>query len=244
MNKLLPVISAYFLVLLFSDLKAQEREWEFDKIQRREKQRKQELDSTLVHLKDRWEIKLAYGRWHFSKNSKSDMEELFTFPESINSWQLMGSWHFDENLSANLFIDFQLFKNLPTPNFFDIVNGKNIEIQGSGGFFLPIDLGLKYYIRKQRFRPLVGFGIGSVSANFRYTLAEGNINNGIERTDKQMSSRAIFGKIFTGFDYRLRQGANFSMNFLYHSSRKFESPIGGYLRFQGLVINTGLAIII
>jgi hypothetical protein len=63
------------------------------------------------------------------------------------------------------------------------LNGNDIEIEGSGGIFLPIDLGLKYYFTKKRFRPLVGFSVGSVSANFQYTIAEGNISNGFSRTD-------------------------------------------------------------
>jgi hypothetical protein len=59
-----------------------------------------------------------------------------------------------------------------------------LKIEGSGGIFLPFDVGLNITLQK-RFRPLVGFGVGAVSANFKYTIAEGNITNGISRTDNK-----------------------------------------------------------
>jgi hypothetical protein len=46
MKKLLFVVATCLFVLILPDLKAQEREWEFDKMQRREKQKQRELDST------------------------------------------------------------------------------------------------------------------------------------------------------------------------------------------------------
>jgi hypothetical protein len=245
MKKLLFVVATCLFVLILPDLMAQEREWEFDKMQRREKQKQRELDSTLVHLKNKWEIKLNYGRWYFSNNARSKTEELFTLPGSMNLWQLTGSWHFNEKLSADISIGFQLTRDVPpTPNIFEVLNGNDIEIEGGGGIFLPFDLGLKYYFTKKRFRPLVGFGVGSVSANFQYTLAEGNISNGFSRTDNQLNDRARFRKIYTGFDYRLGKGSSFNLNLLYYSSGTFKEPIGGYLRYQGFVINTGFSIIL
>lgn len=244
MKKRLFVVATCLFVLILPDLKAQETEWEFDKMQSREKQKQRALDSTLVHLKNRWEIGLTYGRWYFSENAKSNTEELFTLPGSMNLWQLTGSWHFSEKLSADISIGFQLTRDAPSPSINDILNGNNVEIEGGGGIFLPLDLGLKYYFTPKRFRPLVGFGVGSVSANFQYTLAEGNISNGFSRTDDQLNDRARFGKFFTGFDYRLGKGSSFNLNLLYYSSGAFKEPIGGYLRYQGFMVNTGFSIIL
>lgn len=243
MKKLKFVLATCIFVLLMPDLKAQEGKWEFDKMQARKKEKILELDSTLVHLKDKWEIKLTYGRCFFSNNAKSNTEELFTLPRSMNLWKINGSWHFYEKLSADFSIGFQLYKDEPAPNISDLLNGNDIEMEGSGGIFLPVDLGLKYYFIEKRFRPLVGFGVGSVSANFKYTIAEGNLSNGISRTDYQVNGRARFGKIYAGFDHRLGKSTSFSLNFLYYSSGKFKEPIGGYLRYQGLVVNTGFSIL-
>ncbi len=244
MKKLVFVVAAYLFVLILPDLKAQEREWEFDKMQKGEKQQKKELDSVLVHLKNRWEIELTYGRWYFSNNARSGTEELFTLTGSMNLLQLIGSWHISEKLSAHISIGFQLTRDIPpTPNIFDVLTGNDIRIEGSGGIFLPVDLGLKYYFAKNRFRPLVGFGAGSVSAHFQYTLAEGNLSNGFSRTDHQLSDRARFGKLFAGFDHRLGKSTSFGFSFLYYSSGTFNEPIGGYLRYQGFVVNTGFSII-
>lgn len=245
MKKTLFVITACLFVLILPDLKAQEREWEIDKMQSREKQKQNELDSIMVHLKNKWKIKLGYGRWFLSSNSRSKTEELFTLPGSMNLWQLAGSWHFSERLSADISIGFQLTRDVPpTPNILDLLNGNDIEIEGSGGIFLPVDLGLKYYFTKKRFRPLVGFGAGSVSANFQYTVAEGNLSNGFSRTDHQLNDRARFGKFFTGFNHRLGKNTIFSLNLLYYSSGIFKEPIGGYLRYQGFSVNTGFSIIL
>jgi hypothetical protein len=233
-----------FWFFLWTDLKAQKREWEFDKMLRLEKQKQRELDSIMVHLEKKWEIKLSYGRWFFSDNSRSKTEDLFTLPRSMNLWQLTGSWHFSENLSADISIGFQLTKDVPSPNINDILNGNDIKIEGSGGIFLPIDLGVKYYFTKKRFRPLVGFSVGSVSANFKYTIAEGNISNGFSSTDHELNDRARFGKFYTGFDHRLGKNTSFSLNLLYYSSGTFKEPIGGYSRYQGFVVNAGFSLIL
>jgi outer membrane cobalamin receptor len=129
-------------MLPLSYLKAQEREWEFDKMQRREKQKEGELDSTLVHLKNKWEIKLNYGRWGFSNNARSKTEELFTLPGSMNLWQLSGSWHFNEKLSADISIGFQLTRDVPpTPSILDVLNGNDIKMEGGGGIFYLLTWG-------------------------------------------------------------------------------------------------------
>jgi hypothetical protein len=150
MKKLLFVVATCLFVLMLPDLKAQERMGIRQNAKAGEKQKQRELDSTLVHLKNRWEIKLTYGRWFFSNNAKSKTEELFTLPGSMNLWQLTGSWHFSEKLSADISIGFQLTRDVPpTPNISDVLNGNDVEIEGGGGIFLPFDLGLKYYFTQK-----------------------------------------------------------------------------------------------
>jgi outer membrane protein W len=244
MKKQLFVVASCFFVLMLPELKAQEYEWEFDRMQRQEKQTKWKFDSTLVHLNSRWEIKLTYGRWFFSNDAKSNTEELFTLPGSMNLWQLMGSWHFSEKLSGDISIGLKYYNDAPTPDVNDVLNGNDIEMEGSGGIFLPIDLGLKYYLTKKRFRPLVGLSLGAVSANFRYIFVEGNINNGITTTETKISDRTGFGKAFAGFDYRLGQRTHLNLNLSYYSSGKFNSPIGGYSRYEGFLVNAGFSILL
>ncbi|MEM9921532.1 MAG: hypothetical protein AAF990_25745 [Bacteroidota bacterium] len=243
MKRFLFLAATCLFVFLLPDLKAQDREWEFEKMQKRNEQKKQESDSILVHLKNKWDIKLTYGRWHFASNAKSKTEELFTLPRSMGFWQLVGSWHFSEKLSVDISIGFQLTKDVPTPNIGDLLNGGDVEIEGSGGLFLPFDLGLKYYFAKERFRPLVGFGVGSVSANFQYTLAEGNLSSGFSRTDNRLRSRAALGKFFAGFDYRSGKHTILCVNFSYYYSDAFKEPIGGYLRYQGFAVNAGFSVV-
>jgi outer membrane protein W len=116
-------------------------------------------------------------------------------------------------------------------------------MEGSGGIFLPFDLGLKYYFTKKRFRPLVGFGVGSVSANFQYILLKEIYPMDFQNRTSIKRQSEIW-KIYTGFDYRLGKGSSLNLNLLYYSSGTFKEPIGGYSRYQGFVINTGFSIIL
>jgi outer membrane protein W len=111
--------------------------------------------------------------------------------------------------------------------------------------FLPLELGVTYYLTKNRFRPLIGLGNGIVIANSRYALAKGNINSGINTLEEyEFNDRVLFGKISTGFDYRLGKGANFSLNLSYYFSGKFEESIGGYGSYNGILVKTGLSILL
>lgn len=244
MKKFRYILITYTFLLSIGAVNAQEREWEIDKIQRKEQEKKQSLDSILVHLKNKWEIKFAYGKLYFDKGARSINKEQFFLSNPMNLWQLSSSWHFSERLFADISIGFQLQKNIPVPDIFSILNGNRIELEGSGVLFLPMDLGLKYYLTQKRFRPLVGVSIGSVLANSKYTIAEGNISTGIIRRDFQVRERALFGKINTGFDYRSGKHTNLSLNFSYFLLGNFKEPIGGYLNYEGFVVNVGFSFLL
>ncbi len=240
-----PCLLAIFAIILSnSGLSAQKQEWEIDRFERREQEKNQSLDSTLVHLKNRWEIALAYGRWYFINDAISNDEELFSLSGPMSWWQFTGSWHFSERLCLGLSIGIQLKREVPTPDVFSVLAGNNIELEGFGVLFLPIDIGLKYYITKKRFRPFLGLGAGSVLANSRYTIAEGNINTGINRTDYQIGDSVKLGYISAGLDYRLGKRTIFTLNSAYYLSNRFEETIGGYLSYQGLAVNAGLSIVL
>lgn len=249
MNKqVLPVSSVFVFivgVILFlnTDANAQTYEWEFDKAQKKKQAKSEALDSNLVHLKNKWEIKVSYGRWFFTDSPKSTGEEAFVLPGNLGLWQLTGAWHFHEQFFASLTIGLQLKRDVPTPDVFDVLNGNDIEIEGSGSAIIPIELGLKYYLSKKKFRPLVGISIGTVTANSRYIIAEGNLSNGFSQTEVEISGQTGFGQLNGGFDYRLGKYTSVGMNFAYYLSGKFREPIGGYERYGGLVINAGFAIV-
>ncbi len=62
----------------------------------REINKKEELNSLLVHFKNKWEISLSYGQWFFNNKAKSTEEELFFLPENMGIWQFSAGWHFAE----------------------------------------------------------------------------------------------------------------------------------------------------
>jgi hypothetical protein len=65
-NRLLKPLTIIGIILLLNNaLFAQNYEWEIDKHKRREQEKKRELDSLMVHLKNNWQISLSYGQWYF-----------------------------------------------------------------------------------------------------------------------------------------------------------------------------------
>jgi len=240
------VISTFFIIgsiISFSEVNAQSHEWEFDKSIRREKERMVKLDSTLVHMRTRWGIKLSWGRWYPSKVSQPNNQS-FQESLSLNVWQLGCRWHFSERFLADFTVSFQLDKNVPQPDFFSILSGNDVRIEGYGLLFIPIEFGLKYHFTQKRFRPYAGVGFGGVLANGRFTEVEGNINNGFTERDIDLNGRVGFGKLSTGFDYRLGKIAVFTIDFSYCTSGKFEEEIGRYANFQGFSFHLGLTFLL
>lgn len=229
------------LMLSITSLTAQEREWEIDKAEKRAQAKKQALDSSLVHLKNKWEIKVAHGRWYFASPR---IEELASFPKNMGVWEITGAWHFKERWLAELSVGVQLKRNIPTPpNIAAMLAGEDFNIEGSGGAFVPVSVGLKYYFTQKRFRPLIGISGGAAPVMFRYVFAEGNLINGVERTENKFSDRTLFGNINTGFDYRLSEQFSFSVNADYNFSSSFSKSIGGYSKYKGVLVNAGIAVI-
>lgn len=232
------------MISLIGGLHAQENDWVIDKMERKEQEAKKEFDSLLVHLKNRWEIKLALGKWFFTNGAKSNEEDLFFLPARLNLWQLIGTWHFSERLFVDLSVGFQLKRDVPAaPNILSVLYGEDISVEGSGVVFIPVGLGLRYYLTKGQFRPLLGIGSGAVLIRSQYILAEGNLVNGITRTDFLSNDRSRFGSVIAGFDYRWGGHSNLSVNLSYYTSGDFTEPVGGYSRYESVVINVGFSII-
>lgn len=242
-NKIHICIALFCALMLSitSRLTAQEREWEIDKVEKRAQAKKQALDSGLVHLKNKWEVKVAHGRWYFALPRT---DELAIFPKNMGAWEITGAWHFKERWLAELSVGFHLKRNIPArPNIAAVIAGEDFNIEGSGGAFVPISVGLKYYFTQKRFRPLIGISSGVAPVMFRYIFAEGNIINGVKRTENKFSDRTLFGNINTGFDYRLSEQFSFGVNADYNFSSSFSKSIGGYSKYQGVLVNAGIAVI-
>ncbi|MEL6863258.1 MAG: hypothetical protein AAFP19_02515 [Bacteroidota bacterium] len=246
LKKLLFVKVLWFTFLTSHSLYAQNGQWEFDQLEGRSQAKQVALDSMLVHLKNRWEIKLAYGKYFFIEQSRSmEEEELLSPTVDMNLWELMAGWHFSERLTADFTIGFQLRKDMGArPDLVSVFNGDEIEVEGAGIAFIPVHFGLKYYLTKKRFRPLIGLGLGTVLARAKYILAEGDITNGITRTENVFRDRSWTSHLSTGFDYRMGLRSNFNLDFSYYSSGEFKETIGGYLSYRGWAIQMGISFLL
>jgi len=231
-------------IIVVNEVLTQTREWEFDKTKSRSLQTQQRLDSIMTHMENRWEVGLSYGLWFFNSKSKSMEEELFQISNPINAWELSGTWHFKESFGLEFSMGFFIKIEKPaTPDFNSIINGDDIDVEGFGLVLIPLDVGLKYYFSQKRFKPLFGVNVGLVAAKEKSTTAAGNINTGINRVDQESSGKVLFGKIKGGFDYRLGQRTNFTLNASYSHSKQFKEAFGGYLNYNGFSIGTGVSII-
>ena len=224
---------------------AQTYEWEIDKHEKKEQAKQKAIDQYDFSLDKRWEIKLTYGKWGITSSAKSMEDELFFLPAQMDHWQLHGTWHLAESLSADLSIGFQIERDVPSrANIFSVILGDEVEIEGSGGGFIPIDVGVRYYLRKDRFRPYVGVSQGLLMIRSQYTQATGNLTNGIVRTDYSFQDRQWFAGMKAGFDYRASKLIQLNLNIFYTWSNAFLEPVGGFLRYEGLGINLGMAILL
>jgi hypothetical protein len=84
---------------------------------------------------------------------------------------------------------------------------------------------------------------GVVMGKAQFTVAEGNIYDGITRTDYKYEAKAISGILSTGFDYILNKNINVNLNLGYSHSDRFNKRIGGFNNYNGVQINTSLALI-
>lgn len=235
------------LLLLFgtmSNLQGQDYEWDIFKSDETTQQKIQNRDSLLLHMKNRWEIKVSYGQWSYSQRVKSEEEELFFFDQGTGLWRFSGSSHVGERLSAEIGVGIQIQRNLPaTPNIGSILAGDDFELEGSGGAFVPLDLTVKYYFTQKRWRPYMGIGGGIVLGNALYTLAEGNLADGITRSDFETAGNAWLQKLETGIDYRMGLYTCASLNATILTSSKFQETLGGYTAYEGIFVNAGFSVV-
>jgi hypothetical protein len=235
-----PIPAAFFsfvFMLLTSGLFAQNGQEVNKTVEYQQKKRDRE-DYTLIHLKNKWELSAGYGRWYFSEASKSgNPDELFFLP-NMGTGTFSVTWHFHEKFSTNLTVGLQFKKDIPaSPGLLRVISGEEIKIEGSGGGFIPLEAGLKYNFTGRRLSPYIQASAGLVLGKSQYTIVEGNIFEGISRTDFVFNATAPLAGISSGIDYRLDNHFMLELDLKYSLSGKFDSAIGGYERYSGCAVS-------
>lgn len=237
----------FLLILIFHNLGLSGQEdyvWEIDNMLERDKRNVIKHDSVIRCMRKKVMLSVGYGKWYFSNSAKSNNEEeLFFLSDNMGQWRLMLSWNFFEKLAADISVNYQMEKNVPTPDIMSIMSGEDVEIDGGGGGMGAVQLGIKYYLRKALFRPYIHSSYGIVTAKSQYTKAEGNMDTGINSTDYTFESKANLYNIGSGIDYRLGKNISFCLDFNYAYSNPFDEPIGGYNSYRGFSITANLAIV-
>jgi outer membrane protein W len=237
-NKLLPLTIIGIILLTKTTLFAQNTEWGIDEIKRIEQEKKHEHDSLMVHLKNNWQISLCYGQWNFNNSAKSNDETILDFPNNMGSWSLSFARYFSESISVNANIGIQIKKVEPNqPDFYTVLSGGDIDIEGGGLTFIPLSIGMDYFFLKQRFRPFLGVGIGSVSAKSKLIEASGNMYDGIDSDQLESSSNSPFVELSSGFFYRTGKNTQLGLNCDYVHSKEFCESVGGFKSYSGLKIS-------
>lgn len=225
-------------------LNAQHYEWQIDKEKRIEQEKKLELDSLLVHLKNNWQLSLGYGQFYLENSAKSKENAILEFPKNMNAWNLSFARYLSEHLSVNANCGLLIKKiEPPRPDIFSVINGANIDIEGGGFIFIPISVGMDYFFLKQRLRPYAGLGVGAVLAREKYVEASGSLSNGINRDEYEFSSRSTFIELSSGFIYRTGEKVQLGLNCDYLRSKNFGESVGGYQAYNGIKIAALLAIV-
>jgi outer membrane protein W len=103
---------------------------------------------------------------------------------------------------------------------------------------------MDYFFMKQRFRPYLGVGIGSVSAKSKFIEASGNMNDGIDKDELESSSNAPFVELSSGFIYRTGKNVQLGLNCDYVHSKDFGENVGGFKSYTGLKISGVFSIVI
>jgi hypothetical protein len=193
----------------------------------------------------KWEIAVGYGSLLFMEASKSTKkEEPFFLPSGVGTWQLDVIWHFQNKLAANFNFGIQQEKNIPpTPNLFAILGGEELEIEGSGGGFVPVKGSILYYPFKNRLQPFLGAGMGLLIAKSQYTEVRGNIFDGITKTDFVSKDIVPLFGFNAGCGYRTGKLTQIALKADYAISKKFENSIGGYNRYNGFTLLAQIAVV-
>lgn len=227
-----------------STLFAQNYEWEIDKHNKREQDRKQELDSLMVYLKNNWQLSLSYGQWNFGSSAKSNKRTSLEIPKNMGVWNLSLARFITNSISLNLNLGMMLKKiEPPRPNIFSVLGGADVDVEGGGLFLAPLSFGMDYFFLKQRFRPFLGFNIGRVSAKYKFIEASGNISNGINRNEFNFKSKAPFGELSSGFIYRTGKNVQLGLNCDFLKSKDFNEALGGYKAYNGLKISALFSVV-
>jgi hypothetical protein len=193
----------------------------------------------------KWEIAVGYGSLLFMEASKSTKkEEPFFLPSGVGTWQLDVIWHFQNKLAANFNFGIQQEKNIPpTPNLFAILGGEELEIEGSGGGFVPVKGSILYYPFKNRLQPFLGAGMRLLIAKSQYTEVRGNIFDGITKTDFVSKDIVPLFGFNAGCGYRTGKLTQIALKADYAISKKFENSIGGYNRYNGFTLLAQIAVV-
>lgn len=243
MSKHLVLVFIVMVLVSNNTMLGQTYESPVERFNRREQEKKRELDSMMVHLKNNWQISLSYGQWYFNNSAKSNDETLLDFPKNMGSWNLSFARYFSEFISVNANVGIQINSIKPEPDYNSILNGDDVEFEGGGLTFIPLSIGMDYFFMKQKFRPFLGVGIGSVSAKSKFIEASGNMNEGINKDELKFSSKAPFVEVSSGFVYRTGKNVQLGLNCDYVHSKDFGENIGGYKSYTGLKISAVFSIV-
>ncbi len=195
-------------------------------------------DTFSVCKERKWEISVGFGSWLFMESAKTDSpQEPFFLPQDMHNWQFSVGRRFGKKYMLDLNVGLQIKKDIPVaPGLLAILGGSDIQIEGSGGGFVPVKLGMAYSPLKKRVLPFVGAEAGMVFARSKYTEVKGNIFEGITKRDFDYKEKVPVFSLTAGCGYQTGEWLILRLKADYTVSSKFDDPIGGYTSYKGFAI--------
>lgn len=216
---------------------------EFEKIQNRKAGRQFKRDSTLNHLKGNWQVSVQYGLSILSNPAPFGENGTLKFPGVNNSWKLSVMHFPSESFSLEAKFAFEYDRLAPDIDRQSILNGATLDAEGGALSLIPISLEANYYIKRKRFRPYLGIGIGFLRVNSILINATGTISSGIDQEETRYSSSAPFLAVATGFYYRSTQRVQLGLHLNSYRSGPFSESIAGFDNYQGVQVNGSLSLL-
>lgn len=197
-------------------------------------------------MKNRFTIGVNYGQWYFAGSSKIvDNETIIIFPGNSGVLKFYISYWFLKHFSLKLNLNYFSVKDVPPrPDIGSILDGEDINIEGSGAGMIPLSLNLQYSFFNKKFRPYVLAGAGIVAAQSQHTKVTGNISNGINREDFEQKEKAYFCQLGSGISYCPDKYVKYNLNINYSLSADFNEPIAGMKNCRGFDFSAGIELII
>lgn len=204
-------------------------------------------DSLMQVYQQRWAISVVYGQ-HFITGANRVSPDTVTFADFTSRRVFYGlevSYFINARWQLSLGGNILLFP--PNREINSITTGSNgiqIEGKGSGGAFINLGLGAKYFLKHQAFtRPYVGIKLGGIRATAKGASGSFSFGQSSAQEVKERQTSYSYAQLSAGFAHRMAPGFMVDFNLGYTQTSQ-SANIGGVTSPGGISVAFSLQFIL